>query len=128
VADTYQAQLTFAVARHAAVDLALVFSRPPIPPEPDRLPAERLLRLRVMLSDAGLPLRDGPDVDARLAELRGMYEPFVHALAIHFLFALPPILADGPVVDNWQTSAWTHRTPGIGRLPAVPDGDEHFGR
>jgi Ion channel len=124
--SAYQAQLTFAIARHAAVDLALVFKRPPIAPDPDRLPAERLARLRAMLAGAGLPLRDGPAVDQNLAELRALYEPFVNALAFHFLFALPPILPDGPVVDNWQTSAWTRRSPGIGRLPAPRDGDEHF--
>jgi hypothetical protein len=28
-------------------------------------------------------------------------------------------------VDNWQTSAWTRRTPGIGKLP-MAEGDEHF--
>jgi hypothetical protein len=124
--NTYQAQLTFAMARHAAVDLALVFKRPPIAPDPDRLPAEQLRQLRTQLADAGLPLRDGPAVDAKLAELRAMYEPFVNALAQHFLFALPPILPDKAVVDNWQTSAWTRRTPGIGSLPVVHEGDEHF--
>ncbi len=124
--NAYQAQLTFAMARHAAVDLALVFKRPPIAPIPDRLPAERLLRLRELLAAAGLPLQDGPAVDQKLAELRAMYEPFVNALALHFLFALPPILPDKPAVDNWQTSAWTRRTPGIGSLPPVRDGDEHF--
>jgi hypothetical protein len=124
--NTFQAQLTFAMARHAAVDLALVFRRPPIPPDPDRLSAERLARLRDLLREAGLPLRDGPAVDERLAELRAMYEPFVNALADFFLFTLPPILPDKPPVDNWQTSAWTRRTPGIGSLPVRREGDEHF--
>src|SRR5262249_4912734 len=35
-AGAYQAQLTFAMARHAAVDLALVFRTPPLAPDPDR--------------------------------------------------------------------------------------------
>src|SRR5262249_29961085 len=38
----YQAQLTFAMARHAAVDLALVFRTPPQAPDDNRLPRERL--------------------------------------------------------------------------------------
>jgi hypothetical protein len=121
----YQAQLTFAMARHAAVDLALVFKRPPMAPETDRLPVDRLAELRDTLRDAGIVLRDGPAVEARLTELRGMYEPFVHALCRHFLFPMPPVLPDKPPVDNWQTSAWTRRTPGIGRLP-LARGDEHF--
>jgi hypothetical protein len=124
-APPYQAQLTFAMARHAVVDLALVFRRPPQKLEPDRLPADRLVELRGQLCAAGMVLRDGPAVDARLTELRAMYEPFVNALARHFLFTLPPVLPEKSTVDNWQTSAWTRRTPGIGGLP-VADGDEHF--
>jgi hypothetical protein len=69
---------------------------------------------------------DGPAEEARLAELRAMYEPFVNALALHLLFPLPAFVPDKPAVDNWQTSAWTRRTPGIGNLPGRPDGDEHF--
>jgi hypothetical protein len=123
--NTYQAQLTFAMARHAAVDLALVFKRPPVAPDPDRLPPERLLQLRELLRAAGLSLQDGPAAEQRLTELRAMYEPFVNALALQFLYALPPIVPAKPPVDNWQTSAWTRRTPGIDRL-SVGRGDEHF--
>ena len=41
-ADPYQAQLTFAMARHTVVDLAQVYYVPPIEPDPDRLPEDRL--------------------------------------------------------------------------------------
>src|SRR5262249_57603766 len=58
--DGYQARLTFAMARHAAVDLGLVFQTPPRPPATDRLPEADLVRLREALRGAGLPLRDGP--------------------------------------------------------------------
>jgi hypothetical protein len=119
----YQAQLTFAAARHAAVDLALVFRTPPRPPEPDRLPVELLRRLRAELRGAGLELREGPAVDAKLAELRGLYEPFVNALAGYLRFALPPVCTDKEPVDNWQTSAWMRRAAGLGELPAP--GDDH---
>lgn len=124
--NTFQAQLTFAMARHAAVDLALVFGVPPIPPDPGRLSAEQMRRLRELVRGAGMTFGDGATVDARLAELRAMYEPFVNALARHFLFGLPSIMPEKPAVDNWQTSAWTRRTPGIGSLPVLPAGDEHF--
>jgi hypothetical protein len=120
----YQAQLTFAMARHTVVDLALLFRRPPQTPMADRLPAKRFEELRELLGGAGMGLRDGPAAQAKLAELRGMYEPFVDALSRHFLFNLPPIVPDKPPVDNWQTSAWMRRAPGIVRLPVV--GDEHF--
>lgn len=119
----FQAQLTFAMARHAAVDLALVFQVPPAPPATDRLPPERLAALRQKLKAAGLELRGDAAADARLAELRGMYEPFVHALADYFALRIPDIDPDNSAVDNWQTSAWTRRTPGIGNLPVT---DDHF--
>jgi hypothetical protein len=123
--DRYQARLTFAIARHAAVDLALVFGTPPRPPQPDRLPEAELARLRESLRGAGLRLGDGPEAARALAELRGLYEPFVNALAGYFELALPPFQPDKPPVDNWQTSAWTPRSPGLGSLPAA-GGDDHF--
>jgi hypothetical protein len=122
----HQARLTFAMGRHAAVDLGLVFGTPPLPPQPDRLPPADLDRLRESLRAAGLTMRDGPAVARALAELRGLYEPFVNALAAHFLFALPPFRPDKPPVDNWQTSAWMRRSPGLGGLPAAGAEDEHF--
>jgi Ion channel len=120
----YQAQLTFAMARHAAVDLALVFQAPPLPPDPDRLSREQWLRLEEQLRGQRLRLRDDPAIIDKLAELRGLYEPFVNALARRLRLALPPIISEKPAVDNWQTTAWTRRAPGIGNLPA--SGDEHF--
>jgi hypothetical protein len=124
--DPYQAQLTFAIARHTAVDLALVFHTPPRPPAPDRLPAGQLQRLRDVLRGAGLSLREGAAADAKLTELRGLYEPFVNALAGFFLFSLPPVVPEKAVVDNWQTSAWTRRAAGIGQLPVLDGENEHF--
>jgi hypothetical protein len=124
-AAPYQARLTFAMARHAAVDLALVFRRPPIPPVLNRLPPETLHQLCGECQGGGLPMSDGPAIEARLAALREMYEPFVNALGHFFLLAVPPILPEKATVDNWQTSAWTRRTPGIGKLPTA-EGDEHF--
>jgi hypothetical protein len=124
-AKSYQAQLTFAMARHAVVDLSLVFHTPPLAPEPERLPDARWRRLREMLSAAGLALREGPAVDARLDELRAMYEPFVNGLGHFLLFTLPPILSDRVAVDNWQTSAWMRHTRGFGKLPPSVV-DDHF--
>jgi hypothetical protein len=121
----FQAQLTFAMARHAAVDLALVIQTPPHPMEEDRLRADAWQRLIEMLHGSGLELRQGPAVESKLVELRGMYEPFVNALAHHFHFQLPPLFSEKVSVDNWQTSAWMRRTPGFRHLP-VSDGDEHF--
>jgi hypothetical protein len=125
--NPFQAQLTFAIARHAVVDLALVFKTPPVIPKPDRLSDIQLRRLRELLRQAGLALHEGPAVDAKLAELRGMYEPFVTALSQRFLFTLPPFVPDADIADNWQRSAWMKRAPSIDSLSAsAATGDGHF--
>jgi hypothetical protein len=104
----WQAQLTFAMARHAVVDLALVFNTAPTPPDPDRLPSEEWARLCTILASAGVHLRAGEAEERRLAELRGQYEPYVNSLAQRLLLTLPPWVAHEEVYDNWQTSAWEH--------------------
>ena len=128
--NLYQTQLTFAMARHAAVDLSVIppLKAPPRQDDGSRFTAEQRDGLRSALRNAGVTLNDGQS-DARLSELRGMYEPFLIALSERFLFDLPPIVADGAVADNWQRSAWMAHTPGIDRLPAdsaMADSD-HFG-
>ena len=123
--DPYQAQLTFAMARHAVVDLALVFQVPPQMNEPERLSAEGLNTLWQALRQSGWEMREGEGIVRKLAELQAMYEPFVIGLGRTFLLSLPAIVPDRVTVDNWQTSAWTRRTPGIGKLRPV-EGDDHF--
>jgi hypothetical protein len=124
-AECYQAQLTFAMARHAAVDLSLVLKTPPLILA-DRLPFGQLEQFRHQLRETGLELHQGSAADARLAELRGMYEPFVNALARRFLFTLPPVVPEQEIADNWQRSAWMRRTPGIGSLPVATVDKDHF--
>lgn len=124
-ADTHQAGLTFAMARHVVVDLAQVYRIRPVEPHPDRLPEDRLRRLREALQSAGLELREGAASDRKLLELRGTYEPFLAALSRHFLLELPPVVAESPPVDNWQTSAWMRRTRGIVGFTVADAGDDH---
>jgi Ion channel len=121
----YQAKLTFAVARHAVVDLAQVYYVPPIPPDQDRMPPEELQSLTRELRTAGIDMREGEAVDRKLTELREMYEPFVNALSHYFLLPLPQLMPESTPVDNWQTSAWTRRTKGIGNLVPFDVDDEH---
>jgi len=101
-----QAELTFAMARHAVVDLAQIFRTAPRPMSHDRLPAAELARLRALLASAGVVLRAGPDSDGRLIELRALYEPYVQALADYLHLTLPPWIPAVRKSDNWQTSAW----------------------
>ncbi len=124
--NTYRAQLTFAMARHAAVDMALVLRTKPMPPGADRFPPEAQHRLRKALTEAGLPHHSVEEVSHQLNELRGMYEPFINAISQRLLFTLPSFLDEETLPDNWQRSAWMPRTPGIGSLPAATHDGGHF--
>jgi hypothetical protein len=90
------------MARHAAVDLALVFHLEPKPPFPSRLPEGELEALCKALRDAGLTVRDVRDVDLRLAPLRALYEPYVNALASFLLMPLPAWRGEEGTRDNWR--------------------------
>ena len=105
-----QAELTFAMARHALVDLSLVFRTRPRQFDVDRLPPEKLLVLRDRLAEAGIRLQEGGEV--RLVELRSLYEPYLQALASYFRLSVPPWLAEGERLDNWQSSSWEGRSNG----------------
>ena len=102
------ARLTFAMARHTAVDLSQVFNTTPAPDSLNRLHAADLAQVREVLAAAGIPLRHGMEADQKLEKLRGMYEPYVRALADRLLMPLPPWLPPADAVDDWQTSVWQH--------------------
>jgi len=101
-----QAQLTFAITRHAVVDLAQVFNCPPHKPEHDRLPLNELTHMRTTLAEAGLKFRVGNAVDQKLLELRRTYEPYVYSLSNYLHIKIPPWVPELSRIDNWQTSAW----------------------
>jgi hypothetical protein len=101
-----QAVLTFAIARHALVDLSLVLSMRPCEPAPDRLPPSGLTELRSLLERKGVILRAGEGADQRIGELRSIYEPYACSLARSLCITLPPWLPRSGHLDNWETSAW----------------------
>jgi hypothetical protein len=102
----WPAQLTFAMARHTAVDLSQVLGVATCLADEERLPHSDLIRLRMELEASGARLRQEAEADRRLSELRGMYEPYVCALSRHLLMDLPPWLPADSQRDNWQTTAW----------------------
>ncbi|MGA3208859.1 MAG: potassium channel family protein [Syntrophales bacterium] len=101
-----QAKFTFAMTRHAIVDIAQIFKCPPIHPEHDRLPKAELEHLCSILSEAGLKLAEANVLEKALMELRVMYEPYVYALSKHLHFTVPPWISRSKRADNWQTSRW----------------------
>ena len=122
-----QAVLTFAMARHAVVDLAQVFDTPPREAAQPRLTDPDLARLRARLAEGGVRLRDEADDAAgqRLAELRRMYEPYVAELARYLAVTLPPWMRAVERPDNWQTSRWERPLQPPRRAPPRVD-DDHF--
>jgi Ion channel len=121
-----QAELTFAIARHAVVDLSQVFLTAPRPLPQDRLPAQELRRIRDVLAQHGLKLRDDAEADGRLADLRDMYEPYIYALAGFLNQSLPPWIPQKKGKDNWQTTAWGQAAGLVEKEAAVVHHDEHF--
>jgi len=99
----WQAHVTFAIARHAAVDLAQVF-RVRLEDSANRLSGADLESLRRQLEAVGLRPARSPEADARLHELRRSYEPFLAGLSDFLLMPLPPWWRAQPGRDNWQTS------------------------
>ncbi len=101
--EARQAQLTFAMARHAMVDLSQVVSRKPVLDAPNRLPREGYDQLYGLLCQSGVSLCRDDRSEERLREMRRLYEPYAEALSRHFSMPLPPWIADRPHKDNWQT-------------------------
>ena len=99
-----QAQLTFAMARHAIVDLALIFNRPPMKPRNERLSPQDFALLRKKLAESGLTIKEGEKVEQELTELRRLYEPYVNSLSHLFHLSVPPWHRETKQLDNWMTS------------------------
>jgi hypothetical protein len=118
-----QAQLTFAMARHAVVDLAQAAGIAPQPPDPDRLPPEDFQSLRSHLALHGVILKEGAMAETTLAALRALYEPYVARLAARLRLNLPPWRSPGGEADNWRTSAWETGASGTTGLSRRDLGD-----
>ena len=112
-----QAQLTFAMARHATVDLAVIFGTPPTTPPNDRLPPEELERLRARLAEGGVTMATDEAAVEALTALRDSYEPYVNALSRHLQMPLPSWIPSRESLDNWEVTAWDARRVGRIRRP-----------
>ena len=104
-----QAQLTFAIARHAVADLCQVFSAVPVAPPQDRLPPETLQTIRDTLAQHGTVL----------------IEPYAFALARQFQQTLPTWIPAKKTKDNWQTTAWAKKMDN-GEKAAALIHEDHF--
>jgi hypothetical protein len=127
-----QARLTFAMARHAAVDLAQVVNARYDPQITERLTDTDFDTLRQTLAAAGLKLRRGDEALQKLTKLRSMYEPYVFATARNLMITLPPWQHPAKIKDNWQSGPWDRMIQAkglavLGQKPAQPSGiEDHF--
>ncbi|MBS1708313.1 MAG: two pore domain potassium channel family protein [Armatimonadetes bacterium] len=100
-----QAHLTFAMCRHAVVDLSQIFDVRP--DERDgRLSREEFRDFVASMGDKGMVFSDGDKAWKTLSDKRAMYEPYVAALSQRFRMRLPAWTHDPREKDNWQTSAF----------------------
>jgi hypothetical protein len=127
-----QARLTFAMARHAAVDLAQVVNARYDPAAPERLTDPGLDTLRETLAAVGLKLRTGDEARQKLNKLRAMYEPYLHSMGKNLMLSLPPWQHPAKTRDNWQAGPWDRMIQAkglavLGQKPVQPWGSEdHF--
>jgi hypothetical protein len=127
-----QAKLTFAMARHAAVDLAQVVNARYDPQAPERLPDETFDALREALLAGGLKLRTGDPAQQKLDRLRSMYEPYVHSTGKNLMLSIPPWMPFVKTRDNWQSGPWDRAIQAkglavLGQKPVRPQGiEDHF--
>jgi hypothetical protein len=104
-----QAQLTFAMARHALVDLGHVFHLEKHEAAwrdrggPNRLPPEHFNLVCDSMAAAGLRLCGDPEAPARLHALRALYEPEAQALADYLGMSLPGWVPEPRAKDQWKT-------------------------
>jgi hypothetical protein len=120
-----QAKLTFAMARHAVVDLSQVVNASYDPHSKDRLPDEGLAELRKYLSNAGMRVKQDEAADQKLRKLRSLYEPYSEALGQRLLLSVPPWLRTEVRKDNWQSGPWDRiiQAKGLGDIHVL---DDHF--
>jgi hypothetical protein len=126
-----QAKLTFAVARHAMVDLAQLVNASYDPQQPDRLSVEEFAKLRQALLNEGLRLREGEEFDEKFSHLRSLYEPYAMAMARNLFITLPPWIHSEKKKDNWEAGPWdraiqARSLAGLGWAERVRKMDDHF--
>jgi len=120
--NTYQAQVTFAMARHAVVDICLILGAPPIEGSGDRQNDGTCSRFLDMLSKSGVSVDQDTGMK-KLKKLRALYEPFLMSLAERLVVTLPPIVHPIEMSDNWRSSAWTRKAA---KLDSLVTESDHF--
>jgi hypothetical protein len=122
----WQSQLTFAIARHAVVDLAEVLRVPASRPAHDRLPPKDVVQVRNLLVECHASSKSGDAGDKKLNELREMYEPYLNGLSLRLLMPLPSWGVGHRFVENWKRSAWGKISSGPADSGSSSGESNHF--
>jgi hypothetical protein len=122
----WQSQLTFAIARHAVVDLAEVLRVPASRPAQDRLPPKDVEQVRNLLVECRASSKCGESGDKKLIELREMYEPYLNGLSMRLLMPLPSWGVGHRFVENWKRSAWGKISSGPAESGGSSSESSHF--
>jgi Ion channel len=125
-AAKWQSQLTFAIARHAVVDLAEVLRVPASRPPQDRLPPRDVAAVRDLLVECRASSKCGESGDKKLNELREMYEPYLNGLSLRLLMPLPSWGVGHRFVENWKRSAWGKISSGPADSGGSSSESSHF--
>src|ERR1700687_3106711 len=120
-AAKWQAQLIFAISRHAIADVCEVLRVRPLAPAPDRLPVKDLADVRSLLAESGA-CNCTEAGDLKLSELRSMYEPQLNGLSRRLLMPLPSWGVGAKFHDKSKKTAWD-RITSESAAPKAPDGD-----
>lgn len=105
----HQAEVTFAMGRHALIDTTRALGVKPGDAALDRLRPAELRKIRETIINTGAAMDASLLPYARVAELMTLYEPYCKALSDHLLMALPALSPREEHRDNWQIAP---RKPG----------------
>lgn len=104
-----QAELTYAMSRHTAVDLAYILDVPPIKPDEARLPRATWNSIVDALENENLCPADPDAAFDKIKNLRREYESYLNGLSQALFLPLPPWMPEKRDMDNWQVSAWAEK-------------------
>ena len=98
---TFQARMTFSVARLAIIELSRVLRVKEVVGANPRLTSSEFIRMKKALKASGLEIVEA-DAEAQLAEFRTTYEPFLGGLAEYLMLGLPRWISSEEQLDNWE--------------------------
>ena len=82
--------------------------------------------MRQSLAARGVKLREGPEFEEKLNNLRSLYESYAVAIAVNLSITLPPWIHPQKQKDNWQAGPWDRAIQARSLAGKVQHADDHF--